>query len=175
MTDTIFQIDAVIGLDFMKLVREVRIDVDKKMIVFPSELTPLPSSGRNMFLDMGRRPIIEISYCGDFLPILFDTGNAASCFQFPFYKRYQNSVDSVGVKSRVNLGGFGGVNSYDIIKIPSAPLKIGDRSFEMGDIAVFTSIDAGLGHEYGNFGMDLITLFSEVIINFQDLFIEVKY
>ena len=74
----------------------------------------------------------------------------------------------------MNLGGFGGVNSYDIIKIPSAPLKIGDRSFEMGDIAVFTSIDAGLGHEYGNFGMDLITLFSEVIINLHDLFIEAK-
>lgn len=172
--DTIFQIDAVIGLDFMKLASEVQIDVKNKMIVFPSKPTPLPKSGRNMFLDMGRRPIIEISYYGDLLPILFDTGNVASCFQFPFYERYKSKVDSIGVKDRVNLGGIGGINSFDVMKMPPILLKIGDNSFDMKDIVVFTSVDAGLGYEYGNFGISFITLFSEVTINFQDLFIEVK-
>lgn len=66
--DTVYPIDAVLGMDFMKLAKELRIYPGEKRIVFPVQRSPLPATGRNILLATGNQLRLK-AYSGDGNPV----------------------------------------------------------------------------------------------------------
>lgn len=172
--DTVYQVDAVLGTDFMRLVGEVNIFPQEKKICFPVNRHSLPETGRNMWMyDGGLR--LKVFSGEERLRFVFDTGNVRADMFYPYYQKHKEWVDKEGVNETITGGGFGGVRSLEVLRLSSIPMRIGSTSFEMKDIQVEyeppteKSFQNG---EDGSLGMDFINLFQRVIINFDDMFLE---
>lgn len=172
--DTVYQVDAVLGTDFMRLVGEVNIFPQEKKICFPVNRHSLPETGRNMWMyDGGLR--LKVFSGEERLRFVFDTGNVRADMFYPYYQKHKEWIDKEGVNETITGGGFGGVRSLEVLRLSSIPMRIGSTSFEMKDIQVEyeppteKSFQNG---EDGSLGMDFINLFQRVIINFDDMFLE---
>ena len=170
--DSIVQIDAVLGMDFMKLMKEVRIHTKEKKLTFPVQTTPLPSTGRNFLLTNDNKPILKAESNNGSLLFLFDTGNNKADLSYTYYNKYKSKIDPVAQKDTITGGGFGFMRTKEVLCIPSVSFKIGDTPVEMKDIRVDPIADNGQTQEDGNLGMDLVKLFDTTIINLQDMFVK---
>lgn len=171
--DTVYQVDAVLGMDFMKLVKEMQIYPVEKRVVFPLQPTPLPATGRNILLATGNRLRLK-AYSGDErLFFVFDSGNVRGDLYAPYYARHKEAVDQAGVKETVKMGGFGHVGEVEVVRIPSLPLRIGSVAFELKDVQVIPEDEGAPSSEDGNLGMDMIQLFSRITLNFEEMFLDV--
>lgn len=170
--DSIIQIDAVLGMDFMKLVEEFQIYTKEKKIVFPVKRSNLPASGRNLLLTNANALILKANCGNDPLLFIFDTGNNRADFQYTYYSKYKNEIDKVAIKDSITGGGFGFIRSKEILLVPSIMFNIGNTPVKMKNARVHPLAGNDQTTEDGNIGMDLIKLFSKVTINFKDMFAE---
>lgn len=173
--DSVYQVDAVLGADFMRLVGEVNIYPHQGKIVFPVKQTPLPSTGKNMLLLNGGMRLRL--YSGkERLNFVFDTGNVRGDLFNAYYAKHKERIEKEGVKDTILVGGFGFVDNREILRLKSVPMRIGDTSFYMESISVeFDGNDQGIDKtgEDGALGMDFIQLFGKIVINFKDMFVDV--
>ena len=110
------------------------------------------------------------------LHFVFDTGNVRADMFYPYYQKHKEWIDAEGVKDQIFGGGFGGVRNLEVLRLSSIPLRLGNTSFEIKDIQVNykePEADWSQKNEDGSLGMDFINLFQQVIINFDDMFLEV--
>lgn len=172
--DSIVQIDAVLGIDFMNLMKEFQIYVNESKLVFPYKPTPLPVTGRNMLLNNATLPILK-TYAGKVrLLFSFDTGNTTADLFYTYYTKHQQEIDRVSVKDSITGGGFGFVRTKEILCLPSISFNVGKTPVVMKAIRVHPTADRGQSSEDGNMGMDLIRLFSKVTVNLKDMFVDLK-
>lgn len=170
--DSIVQIDAVLGMDFMKLMKEIQIHTKEQKIVFPIQTTPLPSTGRNLLLTESNKPILKADSKGQPLLFFLDTGNNKADLFYTYYNKYKNEIDKVAQKDTVTGGGFGFMRTKDVLRMPSVSFTIGNTPVKMKDIRVHFIAEDDQSEDDGNLGMDLIKLFDKTIINLQDMFIK---
>lgn len=174
--DTVYQVDAVLGMDFMRLVGQVDIYPQNRKIVFPVKRDPLPDTGRNMWLyDSGLR--LKVFSGDERLCFVFDTGNVRADMFNPYYQKHKEWIDKEGTKDTISGGGFGGVRTLEVLRLPSIPMCLGNTSFDMKNIQVECSAsDEGSyqNGEDGSLGMDFINLFQRIIINFDSMYLNVE-
>ncbi len=174
--DTVYQVDAVLGTDFMRLVGQMDIYPQDKKIVFPVKKTSLPDTGRNMWLYDGGLRLKAFS--GDErLRLVFDTGNVRADMFYPYYQKHKKWIDKEGVKETISGGGFGGVRTLDVFRVQSIPMRLGNTSFEMKNIQVeYTEpgTDSFQNSEDGSLGMDFINLFHRITINLDSMYLDVE-
>ncbi|MCL1937317.1 MAG: retroviral-like aspartic protease family protein [Candidatus Azobacteroides sp.] len=172
--DTIFQIDAILGMDFMKRVSEIQIYPEEKEIVFPVEKTKLPLYGCNLMLAYGQ-PYLQAYSNKEKLLLHFDTGNVKTDLYAVYYEKHKKEFEEEGNKKTVCRGGYGGTVFVDSYQISKFPLIVGNCGFELTHVDVL--LDKTLSfqrHEDGSLGMDFISLFKKVIINFDNMFIKAE-
>lgn len=174
--DTVYQVDAVLGTDFMRLVGQVDIYPQEKKILFPVKRSCLPESSRNMWLYDGalRLKVFSGDEC---LRFVFDTGNVRADMFYPYYQRHKEWIEKEGVKECITGGGFGGVRTVEVFRVPSIPLRLGDTSFEMENIQVEYKApgpESFQGGEDGSLGMDFINLFRRITLNIDSMYLEVE-
>ncbi|WP_106830318.1 retropepsin-like aspartic protease [Parabacteroides pacaensis] len=172
--DSVFQADAILGVDFMKLVKEIRLYPQEKKMLLPSRTTPLPATGRNVLLTNGNRLILKAYSGGERLQLVFDTGNVSADLFHTYYDRHKEEIDKIARKDTIFGGGFGFVRSVEVLRLPFVPLKIGNTSFEMKNMPVQPVADSSQTEEDGSVGMDMVKLFSKITLNFDDMFIDLK-
>lgn len=171
--DTIYQIDAVLGSDFIKLVGESRIYPAEGKIVFPQKQTVLPATGRNLLLD-NKQPYLKAYSNGERLTFHFDTGNAKTGLYARYYQNHKAAIEAKGTKETIRGGGFGGIYEVPGYRLPAIDLTVGSVKINLSDITVATeSVDALQRQEDGSLGADFIKQFREVVINFDKMFVEV--
>lgn len=174
--DTVYQVDAVLGTDFMRLVGQVDMYPQDKKILFPVKRSSPPESGRNTWLYDGALRLKVFS--GDErLRFVFDTGNVRADMFYPYYQRHKEWIEKEGVKECITGGGFGGVRTVEVFRVPSIPLRLGDTSFEMENIQVEYKApgpESFQGGEDGSLGMDFINLFRRITLNIDSMYLEVE-
>jgi predicted aspartyl protease len=171
--DTIFQVDAVLGMDFIRRVGEIQIYPEEKKIIFPAK-KELPLSGRNLLFYNGK-PYIKAYTNTAPLMFHFDTGNVKTDLFKVYYEKQKEELDKSGNKKNVRRQGLGGIRFIDSYQIPKFPLTIGDCNFELTDVDVLLDNRYEYqGNEDGSLGMDFYTMFRKVIINFDDMFVKVE-
>lgn len=174
--DTVYQVDAVLGIDFMRLVGQVDIYLQDKKIIFPVKRSTLPGNSRNMWLyDGGLR--LKVFSGDERLRFVFDTGNVRADMFYPYYQRHKELIEKEGVKESITGGGFGGVRTVEVFRVPSIPLRLGDTSFEMENIQVEYKApgpESFQGGEDGSLGMDFINLFRRITLNIDSMYLEVE-
>lgn len=169
--DSIVRIDGVLGMDFMKSMREIQIDIRNRKIAFPITTTPLPKTGRNLLLTNENKPILKAYADRDRLLFFFDTGNNKADLYYSYYDKYKDEIDSRAKKDSVTGGGFGYIRKKEILLMPAVKFEVGDTPVEMKDIRIHSVAENDQTPEDGNLGMDLIKLFDKTIINFKDMFV----
>lgn len=173
--DTVYQVDAVLGADFMRLVGESIIYPKAGKIVFPVHKSPIPETGRNMwFYDSSMR--LELMSGNERLRFCFDTGDARASLFKVYYEKHKNEIDSYATKDTITSGGFGGVRRHEVLRLKSVPLQIGQTHVEIPDIQVEpeeTELQAARSDD-GSLGMDFIRLFDKVIISLDNTFVDVQ-
>jgi predicted aspartyl protease len=172
--DTVFQVDAVLGLDFIRMVGETQIYPHEGKIRFPAQQTALPPTGRNLMLEDGQSYLK--AYSGDErLVFHFDTGNVRADLFNPYYLRHKEMVDRNGVKDSYRGGGFGGMQTVNVIRLAHVPLTVSGVTFDLANIPVSTeAVTKVQKKEDGSMGMDFINLFKKITINYDKMFMTVE-
>lgn len=172
--DEKYRVEAVLGSAFMKSIGEIQIYPKDQKIVFPINETPLPVSGRNMMM-LNDNFYLKAYHNGDRLIMHFDTGNIGSNLHAAYYHKYKSEVERLAYKTTKLSGGIGHIGMTDIYMFPSFDLKLNDTNFELLNVPVnLEQIFVNQGFEDGALGMKFVTLFDEVIINFNQMFVSVK-
>jgi predicted aspartyl protease len=172
--DSIFQVEAVLGLDFIKRAGETQIFPQEGKIVFPQHQSSLPPTGRNLLLEDGQSYIKALSG-NERLRFHFDTGNVTGCLLKPYYFKHKEKIDATYTKETARHGGFCGYQTVEEYTLPHIPLKVGAVEFDFTDIKV--AIDSVLTIEKtedGSLGMDFIKKFKVITINYDKMFVEVE-
>ncbi len=169
--DTVLQVDAILGIDFIKQVGEFQIYPQQGKIVFPAHPTPLPATGKNLLLTTDKCPLLKASSDNDRLMFIFDTGCTTAALYYPYYAKYKEQLDATGVKETNISGGFNLIQKKEILRIPSVSFKIGETPVEMKDIQVSYLPEPDNGPtEDGILGMSLINQYGKVTVNLKDMF-----
>ena len=172
--DTLYQVDAVLGMDFIRRVGETQIFPKEKKILFPEKQTELPKTGRNLLI-VNMQPYLKTFSNSQRLVFHFDTGNNGAGLFFPYYLKNKEYVEKYGVKDTIIGGGFGGIRMVEGYRLLQIPLQIGSTKTELANIAVSTkSVTNMQQQEDGSLGMDFIQLFQKVTINFDKMFVDVE-
>lgn len=172
--DTVYQVDAVLGLDFIRMVGETQIFPHKGKIRFPIQQTALPKTGRNLMLDDGQSYLKAYSE-NEQLIFHFDTGNVKSDLFTPYYLRHKERIDRDGVKESYRGGGFGGMHTVNVLQLAHVPLTVSGVTFDLSDAPVSTeAVTKVQKKEDGSMGMDFINLFQKITINYDKMFITVE-
>lgn len=164
--------DAVLGMDFIKRIKELRIYPSLNKIVFPNEQTPLPPTGKNLLIQ-NKQPYLETTTDKDERLLLhFDTGNVKTDLYDTYYQKHKTRIDELTDKSIVTRGGFGGIRHIPAYTLPRLYLKIGDCDLEMKDVEVLTGKTGEIqAHEDGSLGVDAILSTKSATINFDKMFL----
>lgn len=174
--DTVYQVDAVLGTDFMRGVGQVDLYPREGKIVFPVEKASLPATGRNLWLY--ERALYLKAFSGEQrVRFIFDTGNVKADMFYPYYQKHKEWIDKEGVMDTITGGGFGGVRSLEVLRLSSIPMRIGDVSFEMKNIQVECNPPASESFqngEDGSLGMDFVNLFRRITLNLDSMFLNVE-
>lgn len=174
--DTLYKVDAVLGVDIMDYAGEVQIFPNEKKIVFPINKTSLPATGKNMMRMLGGDAFFLKAYSGDErLTMLFDTGDVYSHFNEKYYNVHKEYVNINGLKESKISGGFGGTKQTEFYSLPSFSLKIGNKQFEIKHMIVGSNLEAtSQQFGFGALGMAFINAFDKVTISFDEMFVEVE-
>lgn len=172
--DTVYQVDAILGLDFIRMVGETQLYPRDGKVIFPLQQSSLPPTGRNLMLDEGQSYLK--AYSGDERLIFhFDTGDVKGDLFNPYYLRHKKMIDSKGTKDTYRGGGFGAMQTVNIIRLAHIPLTVSGTAFELTNIAVAPqTVTKVQKDEDGSMGMDFINLFRKVTINYNRMFLTIE-
>ncbi len=171
--DSLADIDAIIGMDFIKLIGEVQIDNENQQIVFPKDLTPLPETGRNYMTSLVNESIISLKTSdGRNLLMTFDTGSNSNDFSNNYYLKHREEVEAIAVRDTVTQGSYGDLTQYEVLKMPAVTFYLGDKDFTVSHISVNLFQD-GIQND-GTLGLPLFKAVNKTIINTKDMFVEIQ-
>ena len=169
-------IHGVIGADVLKRMGEIQIRPNDKKIIVPQNESQLPVSGRNIILDDNNYIIVKALNGDDIVSFHLDTGNSNSNMLKSYYSKNQNEIETTLEKKNNFLFGVGdGIKSNTFYQKPSFTLFIGDTSFTLNNIPIYTE-NAFIEdpNADGSLGMDFIYNFSEITLNLNKMFIQLK-
>lgn len=172
--DSVMEIDALLGLDFISLFDELRIYPKEGKIVFPASLTPLPASGRNLLFS-DRALKLKALVDGKKLRVHFDTGCTTAGLFCQYYEKNKNELDAIGKLEKNSSGGFNVVVTKEILRLPSFDVKVGESLVKLKNLSVDITKDGiqTIGDD-GILGMDMVNQFNCVTINLKDMFLKLE-
>lgn len=172
--DSVAAIDAVIGVDFLRMLDEVRICPAESKIVFPAEATPLPPTGRNLMLDNSTLRL-EAMHDGEMMHWHFDTGNPSAGLNHSYYMLHQQQLDAAGTLRKTMSGSFNLVREREVLVLPSFIIEVGSVPVEFKDLEVdITTQGLQVAGNDGSIGLGLVEQCDCVIVNFKDMYLKVE-
>lgn len=169
--DKIFKTNAILGLPFLKAVKEVRIRPDEELMIIPYLQTLEPKSGPNLVLS-NNQLCIEVSAKGRNCLLNFDTGSISSYFNNKYYNMNTEFIQTFGKKGKRLAGGFGMLDSVATYRIPINKVEIGGTAFDNLEMEVrlYDNLIDQQSMTVGTLGSDLLLKCKEVIINVDKMF-----
>lgn len=170
--DDILKINAILGLPFMKAIKEVRIYPDDKLLVIPYEQAFNTNMEPNMVL-CNNQLCIEAMIENKSSLLNFDTGAVLSYFNSGYFNKNADYIKRLGKKTKKTVGGLGYVDSVEVYQIPLQEMKIGNATFENLNLDVRVSdllIDQ-YTESAGTLGTDMLLKCNEIVINTDKMFV----
>jgi predicted aspartyl protease len=166
----LYVINGIIGLPVIKEMKEIHIRSEE--IFIPKQKTP--GTLANMLID-GFIPSIEVIEGSDSLAFTFDTGAKATMLYSSYYQRNKAKIESKYEAEEIEFGGAGGTVKVKGFRIEDLLLKIGNSKLKLSDVRVIAENikDHDKGY-FGNLGQDYMGEFSEMILNFEDMYVDFK-
>lgn len=164
------QIDGIIGIDFMKRIGKVCIDVKAQELIFPINNTKTKSSDYNIRLDKGRTLFVESSDKSGNLNLSLSTGEPETYFLQSYYEKHFDKLVNNGKK--VQNTNSNGQNSDYVLRVPQVSFRSVDHNITLANARIEEKenrpdID-------GVLGMDFINRFNRVTLDFNDMSISMN-
>ncbi|WP_162277614.1 pepsin/retropepsin-like aspartic protease family protein [Chitinophaga rupis] len=164
-----FQMNIIIGFPIIAQLHEIHFYQDGKMKI---PVNGTAAALRNMALD-GLNPVLLLKTTqGDILPFAFDFGAGRSMLFAAYFQKYRGAVLAHGVKTTTEYGGAGGTQQKEVLTLPYIDLLLDKKKVRLDSIDVLSQKIYPSETFYGNIGQDFIKLFSELTINFDDMYIK---
>ncbi len=165
-----YTLHAILGFQVITQLKEIHIYKNGDFIVSPS---PASSDLRNLAFD-GSTTVISLKKDGDTLSFHFDTGATSSEFYSAYFNRYKEEILRHGKVETVQSGGAGGTIKVEVHTLPVVNLAIGNKKVVLTNIGVRTVPIYKSQKYYGNIGQDLIQQFDEMVLNFEDMYVDFR-
>lgn len=161
------KLDFILGVDFIRAVGEVQIDMDKQEMLFPAKPTPRPVTGSNIYLE--QVPYLYASKDGRPLLFCLDTGCAGATLSSNYYQKFSDEVKATATPDTITTMGYGTIDTHEVLYLPSVSFAINDMSVTIREIHLDPT---ATGNTDGRMGTALLRLFRRITINMQDMFVE---
>lgn len=169
-----FSLKVILGYPAIARLREIHILKNGSMTI---PATPTPGNLNNLALD-GADPIVACRIGKDTLCFHFDTGAAGPTELYStYFHKYKAEVLAQGKLDSIHMGGAGGTMvKVGIYKMKNFHLAIGSQSAVLPEVDVHTDSIGNINGQqfYGSLGQGLIGQFSEMILNFESMYIDFK-
>jgi hypothetical protein len=117
----------------------------------------------------GGDPIIEVRFQGEALDGLLDTGNEETAFWPPLGRRFPTLLQS-GTIGGQKVSGFGGSATMKSVNLPQINLTVGGDELRVAPAHVLLEkTTPNSDWFYGRFGIDLLSLASDVALDFHSM------
>jgi hypothetical protein len=126
-----------------------------------------PAADGNFVL-AGSSPLIRVIVQGRSLTFGLDTGNVRATELWPLFAKEFPAVVAQGTTDRVRLNQFGGSSEHEVTVLPEVGMRIDDFEMVLRPATLFSE-PVGFPHMHGNLGMDLLSLPSDVTVDFQSM------
>ena len=164
--DSIFAFDGVLGYHFIRDAKEIIIDNEADMFVFPQKL----SDGEpNMYLS-SNTPQVRINYNGQPFDLIFDTGNVKSDLGNKFAKAFPDAIEGLAAHT-TSRGGFGGISQIKAVTLPIFCFEAAGSTITLHDTEVIKNTESDNQLFSGSLGADFVLSFKRLVINYQDMYI----
>ena len=131
---------------------------------------PPRRSYQNLALD-DLEPLVQVRYGKDDLLCRLDTGANVTIFYEPFFRRYQDKIESYGKRITAKAGGVGGIQEIPAYRLPRTALTLAAGGINLRRVEVYTQSIRPPEENflYCNVGLDALYQFSAHTINFRDM------
>lgn len=164
---------AVLGLPFIRKIKEFQLFPQKREIVFPQNESISMNCAKNLMLDQSTL-LLNIAINEKELPVQFDSGNVGSSLNAKYFESNKEWIQKIGTKDTIRIGGFGGIDTLLTYKVPEIALSIGKTEFKMKKLDVITDHQLATNKKmYGIFGVNLIQKFEMLKVNLSKMRMEV--
>lgn len=159
------RIPGLVGFPMLEALGEVRFWSDNTMEI-PAR--PPRRKGFNLAFD-DQEPLVRAQALGGDLVCRLDTGSNRTFFYSPFYRRFEDRIDTIGDPQRVKVGGVGGVREIRVYRLPFLTLSLARADIRITRADVYTQalVDGAAEYLDCNVGRDALRGFRFYGINFR--------
>jgi hypothetical protein len=163
------EINGIIGFPVIHQLKELRFSKDGFLTV---PVIPTKSSLRNLALST-TKTIVQLTSTNDTLHFRFDTGANGSELYSKYYELHKADFEKNAISDTLTYGSLGETSNIKIFKIMNFSINFKGNIVILPYISVFTKdLREEYNMFYGCIGQDFISLFNEMIINYEDMFID---
>lgn len=166
----LYVINGIIGFPVIKQMAELH---------FRDEMLFIPQNRgvrnfRNLAFE-GFLPVIKVIHRNDSLAFTFDTGARTTLLYKPFLEKYRQDIESKYTLSKIDVGGAGGIKKVKGYNLKDINLNVAGSEANLKEVSLISeTMLKNSEYFYGNLGQDFMKQFSEMIINFESMFVEFK-
>ena len=162
-------IPGLVGFPLVEAMGEVRFRRDDVLeIPHPA---PRRSAGNLTLHDLD--PLVRVRYGKDDLLCRLDTGAGQTVFYEPFFRRYQDRIESVGKSVTATNTGVGGAQEVPAFRLPRMAFTVASAGVNLRRVEVYTVPirPADQNFLYCNLGLDALEQprFQAYVLNFRDM------
>lgn len=173
-TDSILKLGGLIGMDFINLCGEIQIIPADTTIVIPAEPSPLPGTGRNVYLNESNRLMLNAGTRGGRHTFMFDTGNALATLSSAWYGKNRQWADSVAVSETRLSGGYGSHGKKEYLRLPGLTFSVGGTDVPVSHVFVLPDEQSVTCPADGNIGLILIEGCRKATLNTREMFLKIE-
>jgi predicted aspartyl protease len=162
-----FQLNVILGLPVIEQLHEVQWYSDGNLII---PRTPGTGTLHNFALD-GLDPVLALITDNDTLAFHFDTGASSSVLYAAYFEKHKAAILKNAVIKTKTFGGAGGSRKKDSYVLPNVRLTLNNKTVSVDSVSVFAQKIYPGEKLYGNIGQDFMRGFSELTINFRDMYV----
>lgn len=169
--DSICNIDAVLGMDLVRQLDELRIDNKKNQIIFPVKKSKKPEYGRNLRCT-NQFLFVDVMDEKGSLVVLLDSGGETG-FTYNYFLKHQSEFSQLRGTKEIVTGNVDGFQSTMAIHVPSINLTICGHELNMKDVYVPYMKTKNENNDIV-LGIDFFRKYNYVTLNFKDMFIMIE-
>ena len=169
--DTLVRTDAILGMDFVKLTGEIRIDFKRGMITFGYSGRKSNDNIPNIYIEPNNTLCLSANINDEQQNLKLDTGCTITDLSYMWYSAHKDSTFNLE-EANVLLGTYGDTEIKGLLSMPEASFKVDGKVAVVHNVLIHTTPE-GNQHS-GTIGLELLRKFNKVNLNLRNMTLTVE-
>lgn len=169
------QISVIFGLPLLSALKEVQLDLKQQQLIFPVKLTARSLPYSNIYWEPSGYITLETKHKGEQMLFYLDSGCTCSTLAPEYFVKNRERFQATGKIDSIGFAGVGGIVHSAYYLETDFQVELADREvFAPKVMAAENSNFKQFSTNRGIFGADLFMIYSKVILNMKDMFMQVE-